>query len=119
MPHSRRFSDFSVSLIGGRSHPEGCALAAKAMESRDLLTWAENLLRNVGSAVPGRDELLASSSSMNEFLEVCSRSPYVLNPALQQRLFDLALRSLLMADRAGIKHIPKHHSFLHLAARTA
>ena len=88
------------------------------MESRDLLTWAHNLLHNTATGVPGHAELLGASSAMLEFFELCDANPAVLDLAVQQQLFDAALRCLLMLERAGVSPTPKHHSFLHLAQRT-
>ena len=119
VPHNRRFTDFTVSLLGGQPAPQGCTMKTKAAETLDLLRWAHNLLQHHASVVPGAGVLLAASSALLEFFRLCKDADDVCSPALQQQFFDAALRCLLAMQRAGIDDVPKHHMFLHLAARTA
>ena len=113
-------TDLTVSMLGGQPAPRGCVMKTKAMETRDLMNWAHDLLHNLARAVPQRESLLGATTAMLEFFELCATSPPVIrDPALEQRFFDAALRFLLMGQRAGVDEVPKHHSFLHLADRTA
>ena len=94
-------------------------MKSKAAETKDLLTWAHNLLQHHAIAVPDAGVLLTASSAMLEFFRLCSDGADVCSAALQQQLFDAVLRCLLAMQRAGVHDIPKNHTFLHLAARTA
>ena len=117
---SARGNDLILSMLGSDSrknadepHP-GSAMPTKAAETRDLMTWALQALRDLGSDVPHRDRLLAAGDAMERYLELIWTSPRIVPAATVNELWCCCQRHILLSQRAGITMTPKHHLFVHL-----
>ena len=106
-------------MLGGK--PTTQALHTKAAETKGLVSFALEMLRQKQSRLPGADTgfLLAAGEALQEYFNLMADAPRNVPPATLQKMHDAVKRHLLLSRRAGVPMRPKHHLMIHLVARTA
>ena len=119
LPASLRLGDLTLPMLGSAEEgPAGCSMRLKAVETTTLLPWSLALLGTFGEAIQYADELRVAGEALVEYLTIIRTQPLVIPPADQQRLFESCQRHLIMAERAGVHFVPKHHMWLHMTYRS-
>ena len=91
MPHSRRFTDLTVSLLGGKLAQRGCAMKTKAAETQIVVEWAIDLVRRCPD-IPLGDDVMAPGLALKVWMDILREEPWVLSRRTEQ-----ACRTLVSA----------------------
>ena len=112
--------DFTLQMLGGK--PSSKALHTKAAETKGLVGFALDLLKNMRRRFAGTSDigfLIGAGEALQEYFDLIGDAPRNVPPHTLQRMFDAVKRHIVLSARAGVPLTPKHHLMLHLVSRTA
>ena len=119
VPPSLRLGDLTLPMLGSAEEgPSGCSMKLKAVETSTLLPWSLALVATFEDAIPYASELKVAGEALMQHLAIIRTQPLVMPPAAHQLLFESCQRHLVMAERAGVHLVPKHHMWLHMTYRS-
>ena len=109
-----RLSDLTVSMLGSHSKKK---FQTKAAEVRPLLGWAQWLCELYPAHIDRSVELRAAGAALIRYMELLKESPLHPEPHVCQEFMSCCIRHLVMAEKAGLPFVPKHHLWAHMTQR--
>ena len=102
----------TVGMLGKFQNP---TLSANAGESRDLVGFVNGLLAEFSIQLGDQGQLLqGAGAALADFYTITRDSPRSMSVPDQNALMSCVLRHNSLARAAGIKLVPKHHSWVHM-----